>query len=115
MKTTLLFTRDECLTVTTFAVVTFISEQTQDPAILMEKFKSAVTQWINTTTAGHDAWTSNEGDFNIGDYANHAADTDLNRLLLAEGIVIEISAIHDTECAYAFDMPLADEDEIYIE
>jgi hypothetical protein len=112
MKTTLLFSRNEGGTVTTFAVVTFTSEQSQDPKVLIEKFKVAVTKWINATDDGDKAWEYSCGDFNIGDYASYDNDTELNKHLSDEGISVKINLMNDADAVYSYDTVLANEDEI---
>lgn len=112
METTLLFSRTEGDRLETFAVVTFTCEHTQDPSVLIEKFKSAVTAWVKQTSAGDKAWTYSVGSFNIGDYANYQNDEALTRLLLEEGLTVKIVVMNDTSGAIPYDLMLANTDEI---
>ncbi len=112
METTLLFSRNEGLNLETFAVVTFACEHTQDPSVLIEKFKSAVTAWVKQTSVGDKAWTYSGGVFNIGDYASYQNDEALTRFLSEEGLTVRILMMNDTSGAIPYDLTLANTDEI---
>ena len=115
MKTTLLFNRNEGGIITTFAVVTFTSELTQDPKVLLRKFKSAVTKWINSSDTGAEAWEYSGEDFNIGDYASYENDEALNQHLSQLGISVEIDLMNNVDAVFAYDTVLADVDKIEAE
>lgn len=109
MKTTMLFSRNEGGVLATFAIVTFICEQSQDPKVLMQKFKAAVTDWINFTDVGKGAWHESCGDFNIGDYASYSNDQKLNECLAKEGLFLKIDLMNDVDNVLPFDTILAND------
>ena len=109
MKTTMLFNRNEGGVLATFAIVTFTCEQSQDPKVLMEKFKAAVTDWINFTDEGKAAWNCSCGDFNIGDFASYENDQKLNECLAKEGLFVKIDLMNDADNVLPFDTILAND------
>lgn len=109
MKTTMLFNRNEGGVLATFAIVTFTCEQSQDPKVLMEKFKAAVTDWINFTDEGKAAWNYSCGDFNIGDFASYENDQKLNECLAKEGLFVKIDLMNDADNVLPFDTILAND------
>jgi hypothetical protein len=112
MQTSVLFNRNESGNPKTFAVLTFTSKQSQDPKVLIEKLKAAVTKWINTSTGGDDAWGYSGGDFNIGDFASYEDDPELNKCLSDEGITVNVALMNEPDAVYPYDAVLANEDEV---
>jgi hypothetical protein len=112
METTLLFSRNEGDRLEAFAVVTFTCEHTQDPSVLIEKFKSAVTAWVKQTSAGDEAWEYSCGTFNIGDYASYLNDEALARCLSDEGLSVDVALMSDESSVIPYDLTLANSDEI---
>lgn len=109
MKTKILFNRNEGGVLATYAIVTFTCEQSQDPKVLIEKFKAAVTDWINSTDEGKAAWNYSCEDFNIGDFANYENDQKLNECLAKEGLSVNIDLMNDSDNVLPFDTILAND------
>ena len=65
MKHTILYTREEGLSITNAAICTF-SAQTEDAQKTLE---TAVTQWVKNTPEGKQQYIQSSKDFNIGDLA----------------------------------------------
>jgi len=110
LKTTLIFTENN-----NFAVAIFNSTQTQDPKILLSKFKTAITNWIKLSPEGcasYGAWEDSEESFNIGDYANYVDDALLTQLLQEEGISVEVTIINQRESIIPYNTLLVLEEEL---
>lgn len=67
---------------------------------MIEKFKAAVTKWINETDDAQEAWGYSEGDFNIGDFASYDNDEVLRKYLVEQDLTVEIELINDADAAY---------------
>jgi len=111
-KTSVLFNRHEGFSLSTFAVVTFSTDEEATPKVLIEKFKAAVTKWIKNTKEGTQAWESSCEDFNIGDYASYMNDEDLNTYLVDEGMSVCIDLMSDSGSLFSYDMVLANYDKL---
>lgn len=102
MKHTIIFNRIEGLSgVTVSAVCTFESEE-KDGFYALQK---AVTQWINETPNGEEAYKQSSEDFNIGDLANQIGINYQWKNLLSKYGVEELS-IEITDTAESFDAHL---------
>lgn len=90
MKTVLYFKRTDGIAIDALAIVTVESERTQEPRLLLQVIKAAVTTWVNTTQEGKEAFADSEEDFNIGDLAHYDDEESLKLCLLEEGLVISV-------------------------
>lgn len=65
---------------------------------ILQPLTAAVTQWINETKAGRDAWRDSCEDFNVGDLAACLEDAELKARLKALGVNdLEINLIMDSD------------------
>lgn len=63
---------------------------------ILQPLTAAITQWINETKAGKDAWRDSCEDFNVGDLATCLEDAELKARLKARGVhELEIRLIMD--------------------
>lgn len=81
--------------------------------LFMFKVITAVTEWVTTTKAGHEAWEHSSNDFNVGDLAGELGDQDLERLLEKRGIrdmTIDVNSSPPipVSVVWSFDQVLAD-------
>lgn len=111
-KTTLLFTRNENATISTFGVITISSADSKDPSVLIDKLKSGVTDWINQTKDGKDEWEQSSSDLNIGDLAGYEHDESLNDCLEEYGISFEVDVMNECVNVLPYDTVLANESDI---
>jgi len=85
---------------------------------LRQSVTNAVTEWVNTTEEGKEAWQSSSEDFNIGDLSVHLAGEDtweedaLARCLRNHGITwLEVECYSDTngDVDWTYDTVLVDD------
>lgn len=72
---------------------------------------AAITQWINETKAGKDAWRDSCEDFNVGDLPEYLGDADLQARLNASGVhELEIATLaeNDQQEGWVYDTLLVD-------
>lgn len=62
---------------------------------ILDRVRSAVTNWVNTTDEGKKAWLNSSQDFNVGDLWNHLGNEQLIDLLKTHDVhELEIHIMH---------------------
>lgn len=86
-----------------------------DAAAFRDALQKAVSDWVDRTTDGREAYTENGDDFNIGDLAQWDNDPTLLEFMKLHGITgFGIQVFCDTEPApgWEYDDNLVDEDRV---
>jgi hypothetical protein len=85
--------------------------QVASPADLGRQIRSAVSEWINTTSRGKAALANSGNDFNVGDLAEWHRDESLLAILSKHGVqIIELDAVQAEFAGWDYDDHLFDED-----
>jgi hypothetical protein len=86
-----------------------------DAAAFRDALKKAVSDWVDRTTDGHEAYAENGNDFNLGDLAQWDDDLPLLKFMALHGITgFAIQVFCDTEPApgWDYDDNLIDEERV---
>ena len=91
-----LLTRIEKCQLDAGAIVTIESELENSDDVWRE-FKSAVTQWVETTDAGSECWDESCENLNVGDLLNNDAfnDPELRTLLAWRGLTVTATSLNE--------------------
>ena len=84
--TSLTFVRQGAFRILDTAILTITSVENLSPSEAKSKVVDAITQWINDTMEGKDAWSYSCTDFNIGDLSQFEQSSTLNNILKQHGI-----------------------------
>ena len=118
-KTTFIVPRDSNEEVTYAAVHVEISDAAADKGLssvmpFLAALKAALTQWVQTTDGGKEAWEESNEDFNIGDLSNQSLEP-INEILAKQGVRItdiEVHSMDGTSEGWSYDTVLVNASEL---
>lgn len=119
-KIVLLFARREGLNITNTAEMELLltpeaaeyvyrgNEEEGPEERALQRVKTAITQWVDKTPEGREAWEASAGDLNIGDIASHQIDEDdsLVPFLINQGISVMRAGVMGADKSLDFDTVL---------